>query len=225
MQSIMPNLDHEALALLSMCEPGDWKGRTVSSYKLPNLASRLEWDVRFSRSELRDFCQMQSNSTEHCVIAIMAWGGAKAEHLRQFWASKGQWLHIAEQVRNENSERRIDYQRFSDLRRKNALPGVGPAYFTKLLWFLRCRQDAYIMDQWTARSVAILIPENAPMLQNKTRVSDRNSDQHYESFCIALECIAASLGVSPEKCEATMFSQGGRNPLNWRKFVLSHGQT
>jgi hypothetical protein len=224
MQPSIPNINHEALALLGACQPGDWKGRTVGSYKLPNLTPRLEWDLRFSRSELRDFCQMQSNSTEHCVVAIMAWGGARAAHLRDFWQSKDKWLHTAEQVRNENSERRIDYQRFSDLRRMNALPRVGPAYFTKFLWFLRCRQDAYIMDQWTARSVAILLPENAPILQNKARVSDKNSDQHYESFCIALESIAASLGVSAEKCEATMFSQGGRKPLCWRKFVLNNGQ-
>lgn len=37
-----------------------------------------------------------------------------------------------------------------------AIPGIGPAFFTKLIYFFSPTPDFYILDQWTAKSVNLL---------------------------------------------------------------------
>jgi hypothetical protein len=100
------------------------------------------------------------------------------------------------------------------------LPGMGPAYFTKLIHFLG-PADGYILDQWTARSTNLLF---GPLVYLKPvhrgwHVDDRNTSAHYERYCAQVEWLAEQISrrvaaVLPSEVEHALFAPGG-----WREYV------
>jgi hypothetical protein len=103
--------------------------------------------------------------------------------------------------------------------------GIGPAYFTKLIFFANPRHDGYIMDQWTSRSVNFLL-ERSPIVKMRTKnhVDPRNDEAAYERFCCAVEALSDLLiNRSPEETEQCLFSTGGRQPHPWRRYLLENG--
>jgi hypothetical protein len=95
---------------------------------------------------------------------------------------------------------------------------MGPAYFTKILYFFNL---GYIMDQWTAKSYNLLINnDEIEILQNT--VTNNNSGQKYERYCLLVEYLANELKMSPSAIEEAMFSNGGRNRGIWRQHVIDN---
>jgi hypothetical protein len=125
------------------------------------------------------------------------------------------------------------YQKFAELRNSDELPGLGPAYFTKLIFFLMTDRErpGYIMDQWTSASVNLLFEQtivhttvqknfkNDGSFKVSEFVNDSNSQQQYDKFCQAVECLAKKLDVSSERTEEMMFSEG-RGRGVWRNYVV-----
>ena len=37
-----------------------------------------------------------------------------------------------------------------------AIPGLGPAYFIKLIYFFKPETDVFIIDQWTGKAINLL---------------------------------------------------------------------
>jgi hypothetical protein len=99
---------------------------------------------------------------------------------------------------------------------------MGPAYFTKLIFFLRPDLNGYIMDQWLARSINLLFPQAGPIRLSNTVVTDRNTADDYERFCSHVEHVARELGITPAEAEERMFSNGGRSKGRWRQYVIAH---
>lgn len=85
------------------------------------------------------------------------------------------------------------------------------------------------MDQWTSLSVNLLYgTAGQPVIDMATSVfrgvrtdtvSDRNSPEAYETFCLCIEDLARRLGDAPEIVEEWLFSKGGHHPSPWRKHV------
>ena len=106
--------------------------------------------------------------------------------------------------------------------------GIGPAYYTKLIFFCHPKHDGYIMDQWTARSANLLIDQSDNRIRlNKSKyfqgVSDFNNQCVYEEFCCNVERLAKECGNPyPSEIEEALFSKGGRNKLDWRRYVIMH---
>ena len=211
-------MDKRALRILASSDIGIWRGRNVCSYKIPDLPTH-DWIDRFDRKTLHAFCRDRNNLTKGCALAVLAWGGARADHVRTFWKSRGKWCGALNRLRDSRNSREEDYDCLAKVKSESGMPGVGPAYFTKFLWFMRPTQDAYIMDQWTSRSILALLPESAPKTVGCSLVSNDNCGQDYERYCLALEAIAERLAITPERCEQKMFSQGGRHPLPWRCYL------
>jgi len=202
-------------------EAGSWPSRSLAQYGLRDVG-HYDWlGERLDRSSLRNVCRDESNSTDAVVAATMAWGGAKYPHLRSLWDSRNRWVPILDRIRSTREPRVTHYDELSRLSRSGNLPGAGPAFFTKFLWFLREDQNAYIMDQWTARSMTLLTPSSAPKMVGNW-VSPLNRGEDFERFCSAVEALAGRLGISPEECERRMFGQGGRKPNPWRLHVRAH---
>lgn len=93
--------------------------------------------------------------------------------------------------------------------------------------------DGYIMDQWTSLSVNLLFSRSAHPIVDLTTakfkgrrtdtVSDRNSADDYEAFCLCIDELAENLGIQgPAKAEEWIFSKGGRHPAPWRSHVLAN---
>jgi hypothetical protein len=116
------------------------------------------------------------------------------------------------------------------------MPGMRPAYFTKLIFFLMPMgmPRGYIMDQWTSSSVNLLFVEKivktavqrtylkSGSVKISESVLDKNTEFEYETYCQAVEFLAAELGdISPEEAEEMMFSQGRGRGL-WRSYLISN---
>jgi hypothetical protein len=152
-------------------------------------------------------------------------------------SSSGKWRQVAENVRFEGLSRTDAYALFHKRRSDGALPGMGPAYYTKLIFFLRGRDVAdpgYIMDQWTGCSVNLLISHPGAVLMNAThtwvspnklrsdfQVSEFNNAERYERFCAAVEAVANAVDLDPIDAELLLMSQG-RGRGVWRQYVLAH---
>jgi len=223
-----------------------WAGRPpaswVTSLKINFTDNHDISGQPLSRSRLINLWRDSSIPTEHCFLSTMAWGGMKVGHGRSIWKAKDAWMPICERLRSGGFQRRKDaFEVFRSLRLEKKLPGMGPAYFTKLLFFGRPVQDAYILDQWTARSIHLLTQSRAwPDVQidayslkrmtgrngsTKTiraTVTDRVTSTDYEHFCKLIEELGLTADVNPCEIEEIMFGQGGRNPTAWRSYVMEN---
>ena len=114
----------------------------------------------------------------------------------------------------------MKYDRFREMRSRRRRSGMGPAYFTKLIFFGDPRNDGYIMDQWTSLSINLL-SASGPIVhrlistfrgRRTDTVSDRRDASTYARFCSAIEEVGRLLGCSAEAAEQHLFSQGDGNP-------------
>lgn len=186
-----------------------------------------------SRAQLKALVKNSAIDTLSCCIAILAWGGMNRQHGTRLFSSSQEWVFIADEIRHGKINRAEAYQQFAKLRAAKKLPGMGPAYFTKLIFFLMPddKSKGYIMDQWTSASVNLLFER--PLIDTSTLktkkqdgslkvaeiVKDSNTHIQYEMFCQSVEWLAKKINVSPELAEEMMFSEGRGNGT-WRNYVI-----
>lgn len=171
------------------------------------------------RDQISKFCSNSTHDEIDLFLAICAWGGMKVNHAKFALAQEAALRDALRALRSQALDRREAYSIFKTARGNGLLPGVGPAYFTKLIFFVRPDLHGYIMDQWTARSINILTGQKIVKLGYENNVLDANADSDYEIFCKILESIALILGVCPEVAEMRLFSHGTRRSGVWRNYV------
>lgn len=209
--------------------PRNWSERVGAEVSVRNALPI----VQFDREKLKAFCANGDHSPELCFASVMAWGGMKYLHGRKIWQYRQTWVNLVAQLRTGKISRADAYAAFAQFRTDNPGCGMGPAYFTKLIFFCHPRHDGYIMDQWTSFGVNLLFSARGePVVDMVTTefrgvrtdtVSDRNTPETYETFCQCIEELAGRLGVEKaEVVEEWLFSKGGRNPGPWRKHVKEH---
>jgi len=200
--------------------------------KLPENANRLA---------LLDLARKSENEmpTAELCVAILAWGGMHPNNGKRLFSKDPQhWIRLSHSIRTGELARSEAYDEYSKLRAKGELPGMGPAYFTKLIYFLmpgtQGKPKGYIMDQWLGCSMNLLFGEKTVKLDENTwwqtpdevrvrsRVSDANSANDYENFCCAVEFIANDMGApwTPDLVERALMSEGGRRAHDWRRYVM-----
>jgi hypothetical protein len=182
--------------------------------------------------------------TAELCISIFAWGGMRGNHRDLLFSRPlDPWVAIAEQVRRNQLSRAGAYDSFSNLRTSgndNPIAGMGPAYFTKLLYFLAPGTSespkGYIMDQWLGCSVNLLTGRQIVKLDQNLKwqirdgqakqvvdsiVSNVNSGQDYEEFCQIVEALSRKMGTSwtPELTERALIADGGKSAHPWRTYV------
>lgn len=197
----------------SLEEPSKWLGRDISAWSLavtraPEFGPKLG---RIDRQEL--FKNLQTLSCEQSFIAISAWGSMRVSNGRYAWEARKDWAPVLKSLEDCKS-RAEAYTKMKCLRAQGSLRGVGPAYFTKLIFFLRPDLNAYIMDQWTAKSINLLTNSHLVRLLG-SQVSDANSEDDYELFCNCIECLAEMIGRKPDCTEERLF---GYKSI-WREYV------
>lgn len=182
-------------------------------------------DAKLDRIQVRDYCRNPENTAEHCFITVMAWGGGglKAHYRRSSWRARQHWRSVVANVRKPGSSRSTAYEALWSLKKRkpdqiDRLPGVGPAFFTKLIFFMRDKPDGFIMDQWLGKSVNLLTGERIVRMDGEC-ASLRNTPADYEMFCGVVEELGARLGLDHDATEQALFSRGGRKPGPWRWHV------
>lgn len=161
------------------------------------------------------------------VVNVLAWGGMHLNHGRAVLKKYEHWGHIVNELRNNKIDPFDGYKKFMGKRLEGKLPGMGPAYFTKIIFFATQNQankpNAYIMDQWTARSINLLLGHelvSTIKTHQGSRVSDNNTSETYKKFCEVIEHLSSLIGEpDPKKTEEHLFSNGGRNAGAWRRYL------
>jgi hypothetical protein len=220
-----------------------WTGASPSSWA-ESVQSGLGKTYQLSsapltRAALRALWSDPAQSEEACFLSTMAWGGMQRGNARKAWQAREMWVQVCRDLRLGTHDRASGFRAFSDLRSKGRLPGIGPAYFTKILFFAMPSADAYILDQWTARSVHMLTGQGAyPAvrkdyttaqkalklgLPDKLRVvvEDKVSVEDYQHYCQTVELLGSMLNLHPHQVEEKLFSSGGRTPHAWRSHVMT----
>lgn len=176
-------------------------------------------DTVVDRHAVRAFCANPQNSTWFCCALICAWGGLRSSHGKSLFGRFNTAEPALSALRRSTSSRAADYASLQDLKTSGNLPGVDVAFFTKFLFFLRPTPDAYILDQWTAKSINLLL--GRPLIRlNGHYVATQTSPAAYDEFCGHIEALAPLINrASGAQAEEAIFSQGGRKAQAWRKHV------
>ena len=237
---IVPDNPHLAVFRASLKEelpiwvgehPAQWAANVLppallaQAQQLPE--SRLSRDALFKRA--------QDSNVDDLDIAtcILAWGGMQPSNGKRVFRRWDEWKHVVGKLRLGNLDRIKAYSEFQSIRKAGNLPGMGPAYFTKLIYFCSPRHDGFIMDQWTARSANLLLgrrlvktervaPRKGAWDRNPQRVSDQNDEDVYQCFCTFISKLAEQVGRPGEEdeIERRLFSAGRRQGC-WRSYVIS----
>lgn len=203
--------------------PSEWatwlrfKGASISNEVFDGLSRS-----RLSRSEILSMSCDPSISTQVLVLSILSWGWMNRRHGLHLWANQFEWIAVCDQLREGLIRGDQAYEKFRSLRKDGFLKGMGPAYFTKLIYFLHPKHNRYIMDQWTGSSVNLLFSGSIVDLSPQYYVTDRNSSSTYSLFCDAVDFLARRVALAPDIVELMLFSQGGKNKHAWRKYVIDN---
>ena len=201
---------------------------------------------KIRRSEIFELAADPNVSIATVCVAAMAWGGMRLRNWKLLWGQiDREWLNVAQRIRDGNLTRAHAYERLRLLKKDEKLKGMGPPFFTKLIYFLTPRkkpqrQTAYIMDQWAASSVNVLTGWNmvrmdvTPKFRTWTRkssmseialsftftVSDENTAVDYEAFCCAVDRLACRFCLCADRADQALFGADIVGPGCWRRYVI-----
>jgi hypothetical protein len=168
-----------------------------------------------TRKQSRLICSDPKVDAQSAYAVAMAWG---AQNLKHFNLSKdhGNLRILIDELRSTTEDREADFHRAKDL--LCDVPGIGISYFTKLLYLCRQSADAYILDQWTAKSLDILLQDTPVELSTWGGPVVWTTREDYGKYCAALEEIASLLGEgwTGESVETALFDH---RHGEWRNHV------
>ena len=193
----------------------------------------------YNRREVELVCHHKDAHVLLGYVFVMAWGGqgeraCTGDHVRDAW---GERKTIQEHLSQLKADRLTRSNAYNLFRNSGRVSGLGPAFFTKLLYFFdqtEAKQGnvktktgrCYIMDQWTARSVNLLTGQSLVKMAGTPpyiSVSNANTGDDYERFCAQIDAIATSLQCHGSVVEERLFSWGGHRPGRWRQYVQRNG--
>lgn len=207
-------------------------------------------EKRNGRSEVfNDYVWDTSKDIQTVVVAILAWGGMHDSNRASLLKMKSKrWLVVCRKIRRGELNRFKAFDAFAELRSQKMLNGMGPAFFTKLIYFLMPKDEdkskgAFILDQWAGASVNFLSDSNVVLLDRTDKavwkvekenseevvrlkpqptswhVSDLNTAEDYDSFCIMMYRLAQELGLSHEQLDRELMSKDKRSKGTWREYL------
>lgn len=177
-----------------------------------------------SRTEVRT---VSRNTKVHSLVAyacIMAWGGRNFSNYRASLDGEcaAKIITLITKLRESTAKREEDFRLTHEA--AEGIKGIGISFYTKLLFFLRARADAFILDQWTAKSATVLFPECGIKLTFAGLPHPETKPKTYEAFCKAIEgCVGAGgwglAWTNGEQVERTIFD---RPRGLWRTWLKNH---
>ncbi len=179
---------------------------------------------QLTRTQLRALCRDTKVDVLIAYAAVMAWGGRGVDsrnyRLSLSDRSRTALIKILTELRASKANRKDDFAAMQQA--AECIKGLGISFYTKLLFFFREKPDAYILDQFTAKSAKLLF-DPCPVALNSSGYPDPdNEPESYEQFCAAAEAMGAGCASSPvwtgNQVEQAMFDvRGGA----WRKYLRS----
>jgi hypothetical protein len=187
-----------------------------------NIAHQFELpDQQLTRHQVLQMCQDPNIDILKSYLCVMAWGGqghgpGGPGPAQNAWDNQNLIQDRLLQIRNGNLSRIEAYNLFYG---DNNIPGLGPAYFTKLLYFFCPGENMYIMDQWTTKAVLLLTGVNI-IKHTGLGPSNTNTGNNYELFCRVIEELVPLIHANNgTEVEERLFSQGGRPRAAFRQLI------
>lgn len=195
--------------------PAAWaKGLAFDVPDFDSLPTRV-----LNRKEVRAICTDRSRNVLFGYVCAMAWGGQGGGVTRpsahRAWHERVRLEQHLLRLRTGGLSKKAAYGLFCG---DGEIRGLGPSFFTKLLYFFSPEPSFYIMDQWTAKSINLLTGRQIVKLSDSSPTR-ANTGNEYNEFCEEVDAIAARIGCAGHEAEERLFSRGGRKPGKWRKFV------
>jgi hypothetical protein len=178
-----------------------------------------------SAQQIIDYCSDPQNDPIQGLIYIMAWGGS----MRNV-GHTASWINDSEKtdrirdalvkLRDTSMAPQAAYQMMVNLRKDGILKGIGPAFFTKILFFFTAHkpieQQCYILDQFLGKEMNLLnnFDKNYPLIRlgPDGMVPDSTTAQEYGDYCRGVHLLAqdmsALLGktIEPKYAEFLIFN-------------------
>lgn len=177
-----------------------------------------------TRQTVREIARSPQVDVADGYLTAMAWGmqglGVTARHARSAWGNFESIRPILSRIKEGELSRREAFDAFKNTH----VPGLGPAYFTKLIYFFKPEADAFIMDQWTSKAINLLATSKLVVMDGNS-VSSRNKGENYEAYCVAVVEAARNIGLSGDETEQKLFCIGSirRKPRGpWRQYVFDN---
>lgn len=198
----------------------DWCLPDVPQGILPLPAQQL------TRTAVKDICRDLRNPVLFGYVCAMAWGlqGAdrRTKHVTNAWSERGRITENLESLRAGGHSRCTTYNLFLNHGR---IGGLGPSFFTKLIYFFSPGNQFYIMDQWTGKSVNLLTGQNIVRMGGETckeTPAPYNKCGNYQAFCEEIDFMAAERRMTGEQIEEALFSKDNGDPGPWRNYVKAN---
>lgn len=173
------------------------------------------------------------------IIEILSWGGVRKDKAKVILDHIEPVEHICNDLFINKISDIEAYNRFYDAIDCKTIKELGPAYYTKLIFYFG-KQTGLIMDQWTARSINLLAGRHIIALSTKTknrcRVLQENNEKVYQEFLefcdfLRMELQLNSLNFteelifscSPDKASVKKkLGQYHEVCSSWRKYVIEN---
>ena len=188
-----------------------------------NLSLPSGYRKRLTRSNVVSICKTRGIDPLVIYAAVMAWGGRNMHNFR-LSLEKPSRTHLIKLIQSLVASTDDAKGDFAFTQKKaSKIKGLGISFYTKLLFF--CRQKtskpAYILDQWTAKSVRLLLPDCPIELSSSGLPSPDTLPADYAWFCDSLENLASVLwpkggGHDGEAVERALFDKPSGK---WRAYV------
>jgi hypothetical protein len=200
-----------------------------SNNQLLKQSLSLLSDKPVRREDIYQMVTSRDIGTISCVATILAWGGMQRQSGVTALSTVSHWLPVCDEIRGGKLSRIEGYEKLMSIRIKKQMKGMGPAFFTKLIFFLMHGQknQGYIMDQWTGASVNLLSESELVKVKKQKKkdtyfetIADENTGKDYENFCSYVEYLAEKLMQNPVSVELALFSEG-RGKGIWRNYVVA----
>ncbi|WP_265594446.1 hypothetical protein [Haloferula sp. BvORR071] len=157
------------------------------------------------RTQLRRICRDPRTPVLIAYLCVMAWGGQGPANAVLTWKSRTLIEPILTKLRAGGLDGLQAYQLFT-AGRKSRFPGLGPSYFTKLIYFFSPPgRSLYIVDNYVLASIEILTG-----LPHRYRATPGG----YVAACREIDGMRKILSGSGARMEARLFS--GKNK-DWRR--------
>lgn len=196
-------------------------------FELDELNKLMEGNlpkVPMNREELIDYCA-HDNSYIQKLIAILDWGEMRISNATQFFARLKDYEDVLDTLFSGAIVDPLDMYIYLY---KLDMKYCNQAYYTKFIYFIShaygFRKKGYIMDQWSAKSMCLLLDNKFININLDGSVNKNNDPIVYRNFCNKVEDLSISLTedlgyeISGAKVEELLFDIAGSRG-EWRNYV------
>lgn len=224
------NIDENALGIFRSCFPSPPEQGPVGAapyHYFEDIPDPKSNQIQESIKKLPEEGRKQLTRAEvvklsgdinlHPLVAyavVMAWGGRNFSNYRLSLESSSALESVITELRNSSRSRKDAFA--CTQKACSSIKGLKISFYTKLLYFLRPKQDAYILDQWTARSMAFMFPEGKIKITDQGFPSPKTEAEDYDWFCCQLDELAQIMGDGWGNGEAVERALFDRRSGKWR---------